>query len=116
MGTTRARSTAAALLLVASALGCTSMRVTGTVRDRDTNKPVAGAVVTASGYPPAVVTDPDGNYSLKAAWQQVSLVAGAPCYETVTDTVQATNSRYVTKDLTLVRSPECGGPPSTAAR
>lgn len=99
--TIRVRGILAALALFVA--GC-AMRVSGTVRDRETGNPIAGALVTADdGRGRLAVSDGDGHYALKTDWRPVTLAVTAAGFRSTTVAI-AGNDRFPVADVALDRA------------
>jgi hypothetical protein len=108
------RVSTALVLIAACALGCTSMRLTGVVRDHGTQEPIMGAgVVVGDKW---TFTDPLGRYALKTDWEQCTIQVKAPGYVPASATVDPGNERYPVLDVALERDTTwLAGRPASAA-
>ena len=85
------------LLLFVSAQAMAQERnVTGVVRDRDTNEPIAGVNVLVKGTQLGVPTDSDGRFSLSVPQENNALVFSFIGYATKEVTISASNVLEVT--------------------
>jgi hypothetical protein len=91
------------LVLAVVMAGC-AMRVVGTVRDRESGAPIAGALVTVDdGRGRVAVSDGNGEYALKTDWRPATLAVTASGFRSTTVRVPG-DDRFPLIDVELDRA------------